>query len=249
MIVDILNDPRIRAFKLEYNIEDQILSNYISELSLYLKNIDKFDIQYNQGYIELVTKPEKDNFGITYLDEIYFDKAISINDVDVISNPQKGVFIKHVIASGKLENYFLTGSNGIGKTHMALALANLKYSKTNEKTLYVFWPDFIEKSKNFKSNNAQIINTVKYTKSLIIDDLGQESISQWSRDDILNPIIAFRLSKNLDTYITSNYSFDELKQLYTLKVIDRKKAKSIISKIDGLCKMYSIDGIDLRKKK
>ncbi len=248
MLSDILNNKEVVEFKNDNNIDDNTLNNHFSELVLFVNNQDKFKLQYNQGYIELVSKSTEDNTGITYLDEIFFDKTISINDVDVKSNPQKAVFIKEVLKTGKLENFFLTGSNGIGKTFVALALANLKFSKTNEKSLYVFWPDFIEKSKNFKSNNAQTINKVKYAKSLIIDDLGQESISQWSRDDILNPIIAFRLSKNLDTYITSNYSYEELKDIYTLKASDSKKAKSIVSKIDGLCNLYSIEGKDLRKK-
>ncbi len=249
MLIDIYNNELILKFIKENNLEIKDLDHYYAELALYLKKPDEYSLIYNQGYVELVTKDLDDNNGVYYLDEIFFDKKITVNDIDVKSNPQKAVFIKKVLETGKLTNYFLTGSNGIGKTFMSLALANFKFQKTGIKTLYVFWPDFIEKSKNFKSNNAQTINRVKTAKSLIIDDLGQESISQWSRDDVLNPIIAYRISKNLDTYVTSNYSFEELREAYTLKAIDRKKAKSIMSKLEGLCTLYSIEGSDLRNKK
>ncbi len=248
MISDLIKNDLIVSFMRDNNLVEEDLHNFYSELNIFVNNPELYTLSYNQGYIELVSKSHADNSGIEYLDEIFFDRAITINDVDVRSNPQKGVFIKSVMQTGKVENYFLTGANGIGKTFIALALANLKFEKTGQKTLYVFWPDFIEKSKNFKSNNNQTINKVKYARSLIIDDLGQESISQWSRDDVLNAIIAFRLSKNLDTYITSNYSFDELRELYTLKAIERKKARSIISKIEGLCKLYAIEGENLRNR-
>ncbi len=249
MLKDVFNDKQVIEFKNEHNLSDNDLNNFFSELVLFVKDKEAYDLGYNNGYIELISKEKEDVSGITYLDQIYFDKPITINDVDVKSNPKKASFIKHVLEGGRLNNFFLTGSNGIGKTFITLALANFKYEKTEIKTMYVFWPDFIEKSKNFKDNNAHTINKVKYYHSLIIDDLGQESISQWSRDDILNPIIAYRLSKNLDTYITSNYSLDELKELYTLKKIDAKKARSIVSKIEGLAPQVPLDGVDLRNNK
>ncbi len=242
----IFDDQKIKEFMEETNLEESELISYISELIIYAKDPNNFNLVYDQGVIELISAHKTINPGIEYLDENYFNNAITIRDIDYKKNPQKMQFIKNVTQDN--HNYFLTGSNGIGKTFLVIALANLKYEKTKEKTLYVFWPDFIEKTKNFNNNNGYVINRVKYAKSLIIDDLGQESVSQWSRDDILNSVIAFRLSKNLDTYITSNYNYDELRELYTLKKIEAKKARSIISKIAGLCNFYALEGEDLRNR-
>lgn len=219
---------------------------FYAEISLYLHEPLKYKLKWN-GYLEVVPHKLAPNPGIMYLGEHYFKNYISIEDVNYTSNPSKAVFIREILKS-KNKNYFLTGSNGIGKTFLSLALANTHYENTKEKTLYVFWPDFIEQSKDFSSANSQLIKKVKYAKRLIIDDLGQESISQWGRDDVLNPIIAYRLERKLETVITSNYSFEELRNLYVLRPIDIKKSRSIVNKISGLCPVHVIDGEDLRNE-
>ena len=89
-------------------------------------------------------KKEIVNSGLYYLEEIFFRTNIAMEDVDYKQNPVKKKFIS---SYDPKKGYFFTGNNGIGKTFMATALANLHYNETKEKTLFVFWPDFIEKTK------------------------------------------------------------------------------------------------------
>ncbi len=239
----IFEHPKIQEFIQENNLQTNDLIAYIGEIKIYLNDMDHYKIIWDGG-VELTTKRYEINPGLMYLEEEYFSKPVTMQDVDYKSNPHKNSAIQQML---KLEKgYFMQGKNGIGKTFLTIAYANHYYQKSGEKTLFVFWPDFIEKSKRFNENNGHYINKVKYAKRLIIDDLGQESISQWSRDDILNSIIAFRLEKGLFTAVTSNYSKNELLGLYTLKATESKKATAIINKLSALAPDITIDGRDLR---
>lgn len=241
----IFEDIKIQQFMQENNLTTKDLIAYIGEIKLYLAAPNNYRIIWDGG-VELITSRNETNPGLMYLEEEYFSKHVTMDEVDYQTNPLKVSAIKQMLECKT--GYFMQGKNGIGKTFLTVAFANRHFDKTKEKSLFVFWPDFIEKSKRFNENNGHYINKVKYAKRLIIDDLGQESISQWSRDDILNSIIAFRLEKGLFTAITSNYSKKELLGLYTLKPTESKKATAIISKLSALAPDIAIDGKDLRAK-
>lgn len=243
-ITKILQHPSIKKFLITHKINQAQALDYISEFKLYLANPNQYELSYD-GNVILEQKKKKINPGLRYLEESYFLQPIMIEDIDYQKNPSKNHIIGKVL---KLNGgYYLTGNNGVGKTFFALSLANHHFLNENETTLFVFWPDFIEKTKRFDKNNIHFINKVKYAKRLIIDDLAQESITAWSRDDILNAIIAYRLEKKLFTIITSNYDQQELLKVYTLKAIDAKKAKSIVNKIAALAPQFVIEGKNLRK--
>lgn len=244
--MNIFDHPLIVTFLIENNLTKADIFPYVGEVKIYLSDPDNYRLSWN-GMLEISVKKNEINPGLYYLEQDFFSNPINIQDVDYSINPIKADVLGRMIQSKK--GYFLYGDNGIGKTFMCAAHANRVYEQTKVKSLFVFWPDFIEKTKRFNNNdNKHYINKVKYAKRLIIDDLGQESISQWSRDDILNPIIAFRLEKNLPTIITSNYTPEELKGLYTIKPVESKKAKAIVNKICALSHQLRVDGKDLRSE-
>ena len=242
---EIFRNEKIINFMSENEINKLDLMPYIAEIKMYLEDMDSYVLLWDDMVI-LEKKKVNVNSGLYYLEEVFFKGNINIEDVDYKTNPVKKKFLSEY---NPQNGYYLTGNNGIGKTFLATALANLHYEKTKEKTLFVFWPDFIEKTKRFGDSNVMYINKVKYAKRLIIDDLGQESITAWSRDDILNAIIAFRLEKKLHTTITSNYTQKELVSIYTLREIEAKKAKSIVNKLTALSSEVTFSGKDLRNEK
>ncbi len=242
----IFTNPQIVEFMHDNNLQESDLMGYIGEVKLFLSNPEAYSLKWD-GMVEITTKKIEINPGLLYLEEEVFSSEISINDVDYRQNTLKGQALTKMLKHDS--GFYLFGNNGIGKTFLCVAFANHYFEKKQEKTLFVFWPDFIEKTKRFNQNNAHYINKVKYANRLIIDDLGQESISQWSRDDILNSIVAFRLEKGLYTIITSNYTKQELLGLYSLKANESKKAKAIVNKLNALAPDLMIDGRDLRTKK
>ena len=72
--------------------------------------------------------------------------------------------------------------------------------------------------------------------SSFIDDIGAESVSTWSRDEILGTILQYRMENNLTTFFTSNLTIDELEAnlSITKNNVDKVKARRIIERIKQL---------------
>lgn len=108
----------------------------------------------------------------------------------------------------------------------------------NNKLSVVKFSDMLKDIKgDFKSNNTQ--NTFKIiieSDILIIDGLGNEAITTWSRDDILLSILDNRLQNDKITILCSEFSLDELKKLYRVSYNDEAKANQVIEKINEIRK-------------
>ena len=80
---------------------------------------------------------------------------------------------------------------------------------------------------------------VKEVDVLVLDNLGDEKISEWTRDDIISGILDYRIKNDLLTYITSSYTLEELSSLYevskTNSDVGKIKANKFIEKIKTAC--------------
>ncbi len=240
-------DKDVQAFMAENNLTEEMLKHSYADLVEYIENKDKYQLFW-YGMVELIaiTEVKVKNPGLEYLEKPIFKQNMTLDELKVTSTNKQEAVAK----AWELRNqgFYLTGANGVGKTYFSVAVANARYEKTRETTLFVQWSDFIQSAKQFERESFKMINRVKYAKYLIIDDLGQESISKFTRDDVLSPIITFRMEKGLNTIITSNYELDELVALYTINTIESKKVLSIISKLRKLCPPVKMVGEDLRNK-
>lgn len=238
-------DKDVQAFMVENNLTEEMLKHSYADLVEYINNKEKYQLFW-YGMVELIalSTVKVKNPGIEYLEKPIFRNNMTLDEI--IANSQSKVEAIDIAWKNRNQGFFLTGANGVGKTYFAVALANKRYETTKQSTLFVFWPDFVQVAKRFERESYQMINQVKHAKFLIIDDLGQETITAYSRDDILNPIITYRMEKGLNTIITSNYELEELNDLYTLRPIESKKVKSIFLKMSKLAKPIKMVGEDLR---
>ena len=89
-----------------------------------------------------------------------------------------------------------------------------------------------------QDNKSNILNELKSVDILVLDDIGGENVTAWSRDEVLNSILSERALRKLPTFFTSVYSFDELKQYYVLtkqkgdtikveRLVEKMKAVSV----------------------
>ena len=71
---------------------------------------------------------------------------------------------------------------------------------------------------------------------MLIDDIGAENCSNWSRDEVLGPILQYRMDNHLPTFFTSNLTLDELETSLsvTSSGIDKLKARRIVERIKQL---------------
>ena len=81
-------------------------------------------------------------------------------------------------------------------------------------------------------SDTMMVNT-KYAKLLLIDDLGAEGVTSWSRDEVLGTILQYRMQEGLPTFITSNLNMKELSEHLSNKT-EKVKAERIIERVKQL---------------
>lgn len=163
------------------------------------------------------------------------------------------LFIKSYKKDPHQKGMYLCGNFGSGKTYLIAAALN-ELAKDGIKSAIVFYPEFLNDLKAsfnspIKSEFNTKYNAVKKAPILLIDDIGAESVTPWSRDEILCPILQYRMDNKLTTFFTSNL---DLKSLETHLSITSKgdeiiKAGRIISRIKQLTDYQELISKNLRK--
>ena len=111
-------------------------------------------------------------------------------------------------------------------------------AKDGVKSAIIFWPEYLVnlKSSFGQSDYQEKIDKIKKVPLLLVDDIGAETTTSWSRDEVLCPIMQYRMQEGLPTFFTSNLDIDLLEQhLATSKNgIEEVKAKRVIERIIAL---------------
>lgn len=145
---------------------------------------------------------------------------------------------------------YIYGNFGSGKTYLIAAMFN-ELAKENVKSAIVFWPEYLRDLKaSFNTNEfASKFNSVKKAPLLLIDDLGAENTTAWSRDEILCPLLQYRMDEKLPTFFTSNLNLEALEKhlAITSSGIEEVKAGRIISRIKQLSEYEEMISKNLRK--
>lgn len=141
---------------------------------------------------------------------------------------------------------YLYGNFGCGKSYLISALFN-DLAKHNIKSVIVHTPELIRSIKDsFDTDYSERFDEVKYAPLLLLDDIGSEYLTCWSRDEVLEPILQYRMDEGLPTFFTSNYSIKELEKKFTIND-DKMKAKRIIERVKQLSTPVELLGENRRK--
>ena len=145
-------------------------------------------------------------------------------------------FIDSYTNKEKAKGLYLTGSFGSGKTYMIAALFN-EMAKKGVQSALIYYPEFLRSLKSsFQTNYSEKFDYIKKVPLLLLDDIGAENCSTWSRDEVLGPILQYRMEQGLPTFFTSNLTMDELEQslAITTSGADKVKARRIVERIKQL---------------
>lgn len=137
-----------------------------------------------------------------------------------------------------LKGLYLHGSFGSGKTYILSSLLN-ELARKNYKTVIIYYPELLNILKSTfdsKDEYNEVFNEIKTSDILLIDDIGAETVTNWSRDEVLGTILQYRMEQNLTTFFTSNLTIDELETHLSIvkNNIDKVKARRIIERIKQL---------------
>lgn len=220
---------------------DQILINTLEPCAYQVKEQERF--QHQRYFVE------KD------IAQSYFDIDLLHLDISKESKEYLALYQKATILLLDKHNekgLYLWGKPGAGKTYLTAGIANY-YAKEKKQVAFVNVPKLIADLKHM-FHDAQAIqrklSRIQQSDIVILDDIGGESVTAWSRDDILLPLLDSRMERKKLTFFTSNYSMLELKQrlaLTTNKMQEPVAAERLFERMKTLSDEFFVKGESRRK--
>ena len=275
-IKKILNDimliPNLSNEISKYNVSNKEI---IMALPIFIEILNEQKNLHNLTYITWFKKTATGKIKKIYIMNnkkehlIYKDFLVTQNEFpidlklsmkDLIKEKGRGDVLKAIqnliqnFDNKEAKGFYLFGPAGVGKTYIMQLIAN-HFIREKKKVAFVVLSELVIKLKSMFSNAEKsniLIDIIKTSDLLILDDIGSETISEWFRDEVLLSILSFRMSSKLKTLFTSNYSIDQLLKIESRianpktyiksdkgqRLIERIKALSIPILMTGINKRY-----------
>ena len=163
------------------------------------------------------------------LDQMTFDTFdVRGNDPDAGQRKSLEDALHYAKAYAEFPHGWLTlfGETGVGKTHLAVAIAG-ELIKSGRQVFFAFVPELLDYLRyTFTPGNTvtkvtydRLFDEVKGVELLVLDDLGQEQNTPWA-DEKLYQIIVHRHNARLPTVITSFLDFKKKSGTISSRIID-----------------------------
>ena len=279
LVQKIMKDPDVAAFIQQESLTSEELNRSISKFNQYITERDKFlrgDTDYiakgykpilvmNHGYADVsyeetpeLIAAEKEAAIKNRLKLINLPatlKKASLAQVDLDDLGRLPVFEKLLAF---VEQYpaiqkglYLYGDFGVGKSFMVAALAHDLSEKRGVSSTLLHYPSFVIDVKNAigDGNVKTLVDEIKLSEVLILDDIGAEQSTAWVRDEILQVILQYRMQENLPTFFTSNFNFEELEQHFAKGKHGNDEtweARRVMERIRYLAEETRLEGVNRR---
>lgn len=279
LVQKIMKDPDVAAFIQQESLTPEELNRSISKFNQYITERDKFlrgDTDYiakgykpilvmNHGYADVsyeetpeLIAAEKEAAIKNRLKLINLPatlKKASLAQVDLDDLGRLPVF-ENLLAF--VEQYpaiqkglYLYGDFGVGKSFMVAALAHDLSEKRGVSSTLLHYPSFVIDAKNAigDGNVKTLVDELKLSEVLILDDIGAEQSTAWVRDEILQVILQYRMQENLPTFFTSNFNFEDLEQHFAKGKQGNDEtweARRVMERIRYLAEETRLEGVNRR---
>ncbi|MBX2997431.1 MAG: ATP-binding protein [Caldilineaceae bacterium] len=124
----------------------------------------------------------------------------------------------------------ILGSYGVGKTHLAAAIANKRFASGKPAT-FIVAPDLLDHLRSafnpeMSVSYDNVFQHLRTTELLIVDDLGTQSSTAWAQEKLFQLFNA-RYNSQLPTVVTSNQRLEDIDQRLRSRLMDMKLVKKI----------------------
>ena len=207
------------------------------------------------GYVACkYTKQEeyKDNITLFDIPKEIRDASLSsiytndVNRVEILKKIKS--YYTNYFTETRDKGIYLYGSFGSGKTYIISALMN-ELAKKDVKSIIVHVPEMLRDLKeSLDTDYRDKFSLLKTVPILVLDDIGAEYLTNWTRDEVLEPLLHHRMNENLPTFFTSNLTMEELEKHFVLQntSIDKINARRIIERIKKLADPVALISKNIR---
>ena len=279
LVQKIMKDPDVAAFIQQESLNQDELNRSISKFNQYITERDKFlrgDTDYiakgykpilvmNHGYADVsyeetpeLIAAEKEAAIKKRLNLINFPSSLkNVSFLDVYRDDvQRLTVLKRMIEfvndyPNNLKGLYLYGDFGVGKSFMVAALAHDLSEKRGVSSTLLHYPSFVIDAKNAISDGSvkTLVDEIKLSEVLILDDIGAEQSTPWVRDEILQVILQYRMQEDLPTFFTSNFNFEDLEKHFAKGKNGNDEtweARRIMERIRYLAEETRLEGVNRR---
>ena len=279
LVQKIMKDPDVAAFVQQESLNQDELSRSISKFNQYITERDKFlrgDTDYiakgykpilvmNHGYADVsyeetpeLIAAEKEAAIKKRLNLINFPSSLkNVSFLDVYRDDvQRLTVLKRMIEfvndyPNNLKGLYLYGDFGVGKSFMVAALAHDLSEKRGVSSTLLHYPSFVIDVKNAigDGNVKTLVDEIRISEVLILDDIGAEQSTAWVRDEILQVILQYRMQENLPTFFTSNFNFEDLEKHFAKGKNGNDEtweARRVMERIRYLAEETRLEGVNRR---
>lgn len=264
LINEMLKDEDIKEFINLHQIDKDLFNrNLETFLAYYLKKNKCLDCeglreckQSRKGMIPVLDKEER-YIDIQYVECPYMEKENKISPFlhlyntsfmdfsnELYVNQERSdvlTFIKRFLKTYKenphQQGLYLHGKYGTGKSYIMGNLAK-ELAETSVDVAFVYYPDFVRMIKGMILTGGidTIVDELKKVPVLFLDDFGGESNSNFIRDEVLLPILQYRMVNKKPLFITSNLNDQQIIEhlAESSKEIDIQKALRVFERLRTL---------------
>lgn len=277
-IDEMLQDEDVRKFIVENNIENDEFERYISIFMAYyakkklcegctgLKNckqsrVGMYPILDKDNYIDLdyedcnySLEDKKQNGKNEHL-HLYSTSFMDLSGKIDFTQERAQVltyvanFQRTFYDNPKQKGLYVSGSYGCGKSFIMGQLAK-ELSNNGVDVAFVYYPDFVRSIKMMITTGGinEIVNELKTMPVLFLDDFGGENNTDFIRDEVLLPILQYRMVNQKPIFVTSNLKptqiIDHL--VNGSKESDHIKAVRVFERIKTLVEFRELTGKNYR---
>ncbi len=150
-------------------------------------------------------------------------KNYAIQNESQIEALKKAIEFIEKIAEHKPARLMYFGDPGLGKSHLAMGIVKVVETRLQKTCLFLEVPalkNLIKSSWSRESSltEVEIIKAISEVDLLILDDVGAEGITPWTKE-LMFTILNSRLSRSL--LVTTNMKLADIYQEYGAKIADR----------------------------
>ena len=268
----LIKESHIKKVISDLNLSDEVIDLNLNTLNQYhrlkikdetlppnmdLKGFDVILVLQNDYLsLEYQIKPEEakkqqalsftKNYWINHLTTKQL--MVSIEDInwDVYTGYSDVISLLSSTPKSFSKGLYLHGDIGIGKTFIMTAYAN-QQAKLGYSVCFVIMSRLLNEIKqtfnqSFQSEFENIMFKLVNCDLLVVDDIGAEAATAWSRDEILFTVLNQRMEAEKLTCFTSNLSKESLQDFYLNagQVVDEIKSDRLMERFVVLSNFFEL---------